>query len=325
MKFSIIGTNWITEMFIKAAKETQLAKLNAVYSRTESKAKEFAEKHGAEHWYTQMDDLLSDESDFVYIASPNSLHYEQALACVNHGKHVFCEKPMGYTEQQIVKIHDAASKHGVYVFEGYRHLFSPNYAHLKNNLTTVGKVRTVLLQYIQYSSRYDAYQEGQIANVFSKDFAGGVLMDLGVYPLSMAIDLFGEPEAIEYFPVKLSNGIDGSGTLVLSYSEHQVTIMVSKMADATLPSEIHGEEGTLTIDHIAPISKLTFTDRKTKEVKELAGEQLELDMVYELEKFKQMIDQDDKQSYEKWMERSRQVAKWTKIARHKARIYFPGE
>src|SRR5699024_12514399 len=105
----------------------------------------------------------------------------------------------------------------------------------------VGKVRIAFFQYIQYSSRYDAYKEGQSPNVFSKKFAGGVLMDLGVYPLSMAIDLFGEPNGIDYFPVYLSNGIDGSGTLVLSYPEHVVSILCYKVDHGTFFSIINSE------------------------------------------------------------------------------------
>src|SRR5699024_1657823 len=109
------------------------------------------------------------------------------------------------------------------------------------------------------------YKSGDVPNVFSKEYAGGALMDLGVYPLSMAIDLFGEPRDIDYHPVLLDNGVDGSGTLVLTYGDFIVTILCSKIAKATIPSEIHGKDGTLTIDHIAPIQKLSFYNRKTKD------------------------------------------------------------
>src|SRR5699024_7224048 len=135
------------------------------------------------------------------------------LASINKGKHVFCEKPTGSTEDQITHIQTQAPAKGADVFEGYRHSVSPNYHQVNDHLSNVGKVSSTLFQYIQYSSRYDAFKEGQSPNVFSKEFAGGVLMDLGVYPLSIAIDLFGEPNDIDYFPVYLSNGIDGSGTL----------------------------------------------------------------------------------------------------------------
>lgn len=325
LKFSTIGTSWITEMFIDAAKKTGLAELTSVYSRHANTSKQFAHKHGAKKWFTTLEELLGDASDFVYIASPNSFHYEHVIECIQKQKHVFCEKPMGYTEQQILNIKAEAKKYGVFVFEGYRHLFSPNYEILKTNIKEIGQIRSTLLQYIQYSSRFDAFKEGQTPNVFTKEFASGVLMDLGVYPMSMAIDLYGEPDAVHYAPVYLSNGIDGSGTLILKYPDHLVTIMVSKIAQGRMPSEIHGEEGTLTLDHLAPINSLKLYDRKTDEIKELATEQEELDMVYELEKFKQMIENNDEERHEQWLERSRLVAKWSKIARHQAEIIFPGE
>ncbi|MCJ0930350.1 Gfo/Idh/MocA family oxidoreductase [Virgibacillus halodenitrificans] len=326
MKFSIIGTSWITELFIKATQQTGLTTLHSVYSRKEKSAREFAQKHGAMHWFTDMADMLADnETNFVYIASPNSFHFEHTMKCLESGKHVFCEKPLVFTEKQWGKVKHKADELGLYVFEGYRHLFSPNYHTLKSELKKVGKVRSAMFQYIQYSSKYDRFKNGEEPNVFTKEFAGGALMDLGVYPLSMTIDLFGEPQEIHYFPVHLSNGIDGSGTLILEYGEFNVTILCSKIAQATIPSEIQGEDGTWTMDHISPIDKLTFYDRKTKNTNKFAEEQEDVDMIYELNAFINMINQKDKASYELWMERSRQVAKWTEIARKKQGILFPGE
>ncbi|WP_196493843.1 Gfo/Idh/MocA family protein [Ornithinibacillus caprae] len=325
MKFSTIGTSWITEMFIQAAKLSGKAKLLSVYSRNEETAKSFAEKNNAEKWYNLLDEMLQDDTDFVYIASPNILHYEHVMKCIQSEKHVFCEKPMAFTQMQVKKIREEAIKYGVYVFEGYRHLFSPNYEILKNTIEQIGEIRSVFLQYIQYSSRYDAYKEGKQPNIFSKEFAGGALMDLGVYPLSAAIDLFGDPEDIHYFPVLLTNGIDGSGTLVLKYKGFNVTIMCSKVAQGTIPSEIQGEDGTITIDHIAPIHDITIYNRLTKEKKQLAQSQLELDMVYEIEVFTRLIAENDSNSFHKWMDRSESVAKWTEKVRHDNNILFLGE
>lgn len=325
LKFATIGTSWITTSFIAAAKKTNAANPYAVYSRSEEKAKRFAEENGAETWFNDIDRLLETPVDFVYIASPNSMHVEQILKAIEKGKHVFCEKPLVYTEKQWQRVKDAAQKHHVFVFEGFRHLYSPNYTRLREALAEIGQIRSVLLQYVQYSSRYDAFKDGRVPNVFTKDYAGGALMDLGVYPLSMAIDLFGEPLDIDYFPVLLDNGVDGSGTLVLTYQRFYVTILCSKIAQATIPSEIHGEAGTLTVDHIAPITTLTLYDRKTNDQKHLQQKQDALDMVYELQAFVRMVEENDTASYAAWMERSRQVAKWSEKARHKRGIRFPGE
>src|SRR5690625_453764 len=320
MKYSTIGTGWITEMFIDAAKQTGEAELVSVYSRSEETAEKFAKKNGAEKWYTDLDAMLGETSDFIYIASPNIMHYEHIIKAIKKGKHIFCEKPLVYTEEQWKKVDELAKEYNVFVFEGYRHLFSPNYKRLKNNLTEIGAIRSAVLHYVQYSSRYDIYKEGSIPNVFSKKFAGGVLMDLGVYPLSMAIDLFGEPDDANYFPVKLSNGIDSSGTLVLTYEDKVVTILASKVGSALIPSEIHGENGTLTVDHIAPISSLKHYDRQADHTKELAETQHKLDMIYQMEAFSKMIEKNDTKTYEKWMERSRQVAKLTEKVRKETGI-----
>ncbi|MEN2768768.1 Gfo/Idh/MocA family protein [Ornithinibacillus xuwenensis] len=325
LKYSVIGTSWITEMFINAAKKSKEAELLSIYSRREESARAFAAKNGAVKGYTNLDEMLADDSDFIYIASPNNLHFEHVMKCIDHHKHVFCEKPMAFTEFQVQEIYRAANEKNVFVFEGYRHLYSPNYRKLQASLKEVGKIRSVLFPYLQYSSRYDQFKDGSIPNVFSKDFAGGVLMDLGVYPLSMTIDLFGNPNDLDYIPLLLPNGVDGNGTLVLRYDEFTVTILISKITDSKLTAEIQGEDGVLTINHIAPITNMTLTTRKQKEVTELAGPQEELDMVYEIQAFSEMVKTNDRASFEKWMMRSAQVAKCLEKARHQNNILFPGE
>ncbi|WP_156290268.1 Gfo/Idh/MocA family protein [Oceanobacillus salinisoli] len=315
--FSTIGTSWITESFIQAAKQTGKVRLSSIYSRSEETARGFASNNGAERWYTDLDEMLKEDTDFVYLASPNSVHFEQMIKVIKSKKHVFCEKPMVISEEQWRAVSELAKQEGVFVFEGYRHLYSPNYTVFKESLANIGQVRSAILHYIQYSSRYDAFKAGKEPNVFSKEFAGGALMDLGVYPLSMAVDLFGKPNRLEYFPVLLDNGADGSGTLVLTYKDFVVTILCSKIADATIPSEIHGENGTITIDHIAPITKITHYNRETKQQHELGKEQLELDMVYEADEFIRIIMERDIHAYQYAMERSRQVVQCLEMAQNK--------
>ncbi|WP_339226156.1 Gfo/Idh/MocA family oxidoreductase [Oceanobacillus sp. FSL K6-2867] len=325
MYFSTIGTSWITQRFIEAANASGRAHLHAVYSRSPQKAKQFAEDNGAVKWFTDIDEMLQEPIDFIYIASPNTLHYEHIRKSIAQGKHVFCEKPLVYTEQQWQALKEQASNKGVFIFEGLRHLFTPNYYTLKAALSKAGQIRSVMLQYVQYSSRYDEFKKGNIPNIFSKEFAGGALMDLGIYPLSMAIDLFGEPIDIAYFPVKLANGIDGSGTLIVMYSDFNVTIMCSKIAQGTIPSEIHGEDGTLTMDHLAPITTLHFYDRKTKETELLRQTGTELDMVYEFESFVKMIEENDIKYHDVLLNRSGHIVKALEKARKKENIFFTDE
>ncbi|MFD1850805.1 Gfo/Idh/MocA family protein [Oceanobacillus bengalensis] len=326
MKYSTIGTSWITESFINAVKHTREAELSSIYSRSVENAERFAKRNGAENAFTSIEDMLNEETDFIYIASPNTMHYEHIKLAIKHKKHVFCEKPMVLNEREWEEIYELAEKENVFVFEGFRHLYSPNYKIFKEALEEIGSVRSGVLQYIKYSSRYDVLKDGKETNVFSKEFAGGALMDLGVYPLSMAIDLFGEPKDMNYFPVLLSNGIDGSGTIVLTYDTFIITILCSKIAQGLISSEIHGEDGTVTVDSIAPINSISVYNRKAQVSKELAKEQLALDMVYEVKEFIRIIKDNDNKCYQEAMERSRIVARCLHTLRMKqGTLLFPGE
>lgn len=324
MKFSTIGTSWITDLFIESAQEVGMT-LVSVYSRSKENAETFADKHSAQHDFTDLTTMLDDESDFIYIASPNRLHYEHILECIRHKKHVFCEKPIVINEAQWIDVQKQAEAADVYVFEGYRHLFTPNYAALKQSLPKIGQIRGVLLPYAQYSSRYDALKRGEQPNVFSKAFAGGVLMDLGVYPLSLAIDLFGEPKDIHYYPVLLENGIDGSGTLILAYGDFNVTILCSKISHSDAPAEFQGETGTLAMDHLANTKSLQLFDRPHKKVIDLTEDTAELDMIYQVGAFAEMIQNNDQDTHHAWLNRSRQVVKWTEKARKSVGILFPDD
>ncbi|GJM74689.1 hypothetical protein HMSSN036_69050 [Paenibacillus macerans] len=108
IRFGTIGTNWITERFIQAALETEQFVLTAVYSRTEEKGKEFAAKFGDPKVFTEVKVLAeSADVDAVYIASPNSLHAEQAILLMDHGKHVLCEKPMASNAAEVRRMIEA--------------------------------------------------------------------------------------------------------------------------------------------------------------------------------------------------------------------------
>lgn len=102
VRFGIVGTNWITERFLKAALQVEDFQLTAVYSRTEEKAKEFAAKYGVERTFTDLKTMAaSGEIDAVYIASPNSLHAEQSILFMKNNVHVLCEKPVASNTKEL--------------------------------------------------------------------------------------------------------------------------------------------------------------------------------------------------------------------------------
>lgn len=296
VRFGIIGTNWITERFLEAASKIEDFKLTAVYSRTSEKAGEFANKFGAEYTYTDLNEFVSSpEFDAVYIASPNSLHASQAIFCMQNGKHVICEKPMASNADEVSKMIAAAKENNVILMEALKTTQLPNFLAIKENLHKIGKVRRYFASYCQYSSRYDKYKEGTVLNAFKPEFSNGSLMDIGIYCVYPAVALFGEPKEVKASSYMLESGVDGEGSLLLTYDEMDAVIMYSKITNSYVPSEIQGENGSIIIDkiHTPESVKIQYKDGT---VEDITREQASESMYYEAKEFISLVSQNKQQS-----------------------------
>lgn len=289
IRLGVIGTNWITDRFISAALSTGQYQLTAVYSRTLDKASEFASKYGQVECYDSLDDLAnSDVIDAVYIASPNSLHGPQAKVFIKAGKHVIGEKPLASNITEVQELVELAAEKQVLLFEAMKATYVPNFEVIKKALSKLGRLRKVYFSYCQYSSRYQKYLNGENPNTFNPAFSNGSLMDIGVYPLSSAIALFGEPASMTAQGSLLDSGVDAHGTLVLHYPDFDVTIAHSKVSDGFIASEIQGEQGTLLIDFISECHGVKLCRRGEPAV-DLTVEQDENTMRYEAEEFARLL------------------------------------
>lgn len=289
IRFAVIGTNWITEEFIHAASETGEFDLTAVYSRTEEKAAEFADKFDIVHRFADLNAFAqSDTFDAVYIASPNSLHAEYAVHCMKHGKHVICEKPAASNSAELAAMIDAARSNKVVFMEALKSTLMPNFKVVQDNLHKLGKIRRYFASYCQYSSRYDAYKQGTVLNAFNPIFSNGSMMDLGVYCIYPLVVLFGAPDRVQASAVMLESGVDGEGSLLLSYSEMDAVIQHSKIASSYLPTEIQGELATMVIDKINQPEHVQIRYRDGS-VENLTQEQSVRTMRYEAEEFSRLI------------------------------------
>ncbi|MBB6638201.1 Gfo/Idh/MocA family protein [Cohnella thailandensis] len=290
VRFGVIGTNWITDAFLQAAKQVEGFALTAVYSRTEEKAKEFAAKHGASHAFTDMEAMAASGAiDAVYIATPNSHHEEHATLCMNRGIHVLCEKPLASNAAEIRRMAESAKRNGVLLMEAMKTTLLPNFQAIIDNLPKIGKVRRYFANYGQYSSRYDAYRAGTVLNAFNPAYSNGALMDLGIYCVYPAIVLFGKPSEVKANGVLLESGVDGEGSLLLKYEGMEGVLQYSKISNSYVPSEIQGEEGSLLIDKISTPEKveIRYRDGRTEEV---SVPQHADNMMYELQEFLRLIE-----------------------------------
>ena len=332
--FGTIGTNWITDSWILAAHKHNQWQLHAVYSRSQDQAKEFASKHQCSNTYTSLDSFFGDDvMRAVYIASPNSLHYEQAKQALRAKKHVLLEKPATSTPEELDDLFKVAKEEGVVLIEAYRHIQEANFKLLQkfiNEEKRLGPIYGASFTYASYSSRYNNVLAGETPNIFSLDFSGGSLVDVGVYPVTAAVTLFGAPKQQTYVPFIARTGVDGGGVIVLRYDGFGVQINNSKGYTSTAPCEVYGKKGTITINSSTDISTLKHWDPKTKKTEELAGpyktvEKPNVNMEEEAVEIARIINEKDTKASGELERISKIVVRVTSDLRRQNGILYPAD
>lgn len=248
----IVGSGFIVPAFIEATRLVKGFRYVAISSpHSEEKLKKMVAEYGMKYCSLNSDDLMKDPKiDVIYVATPNSTHYEVTKKALENGKHVIVEKPMTVSYGQAKELVDLAKKKKRVLFDATTTLHYPNYYKVKELLGDIGEIKMVNLNYSQYSSRYDRFKQGIILPAFDHKLAGGALTDLGIYNISFAVGLFGEPKKVHYYP-NMSKKIDTSGLLVMDYGDFKINAVAAK--DCSAPSYvcIQADEGYIRSDHAA--------------------------------------------------------------------------
>lgn len=249
MKIGTIGTGFIVHNILDGVAITEGIECEAVYSRSYEKGKALADKYGVQKVYTKLTDMLEDEQvEFVYVASPNSLHYEQAKLALEYGKHVICEKPFVTSLEKTKTLIRLAEERKLLLIDAVPPSFLPNWFALQRELPKIGRIRLVMSNFSQYSSRYDAVLAGEKPNVFSLEFAGGCLQDINFYNLYFNIALFGKPEKAVYYPNMRPGYADTSGVLMLRYPDFLSTNVGAKDCKGINYMQFEGEKGYIYVE-----------------------------------------------------------------------------
>ncbi|MDR2914681.1 MAG: Gfo/Idh/MocA family oxidoreductase [Tannerella sp.] len=285
-RFGVVGTNFITDWVIEGGREDERFELTAVCSRSENTARAFAGKHRIPHIYTSLEDMAASPFvDAIYIASPNALHAQQSILCMQHGKHVLCEKTFASNAHEARLMIDTALKYNVVLMEAMKPTLTPAFCAVKDNLEQIGVIRRYFSCYCQYSSRYDKFKEGIVLNAFLPELSNGATMDIGVYTIYPMVALFGRPKTIHAAGTKLSSGVDGQAAVNFTYDNDMVaTVLYGKIADSALPTEIQGESGTIRLDRINIIGEATLI-RRNGIIENIRPETLYNEYYYEVAEF----------------------------------------
>ena len=322
IRFGMIGTGKIAEKFWQANRYGKDFELTAVYSRTLERARQFGFQKGQLQYSDDLEAFAnSDCIDAVYVASPNCCHYEQVMTLLKAGKHVLCEKPMASNLEQAQEMFAEAEKQNLILLEGMRSIYAPSFQKMIPYMETLGTIRRATLQYCQYSSRYDNYKRGIVENAFKPELSNGALMDIGVYVVSCMIRLFGAPKSIKASGVKLHNGVDGAGTILMEYPDMIGEAIYSKITDSAMPSQIQGEDASMLIQEIENVKDLRIVRKGV--VQSIHFEQSDNILNYETQEFIKMIKTG--MGWEKSKEITLETMKVLDEARKQLHIVFPAD
>ncbi|WP_402462599.1 Gfo/Idh/MocA family protein [Isoptericola aurantiacus] len=246
IRWGVLGAGNIAGSFADGVRERTASSVTAVGSRSVDKAQAFADAHapGARAHGSYEDLVTDDEIDVVYVATPHSHHLEHALLAIEAGKHVLVEKPLTRSVTESRTLLDAAEAAGVFCMEAVWTRFLPHIAAIRGAIARgeIGEVRTVIAEF-DVPFAYDPSHR-----LFAPELAGGALLDLGIYPITLAHDLLGAPDTVLAHGTLAETGVDDHVSMILAYDGGaQAILHTSSGASGSVGARIIGTRGRIEI------------------------------------------------------------------------------
>lgn len=292
IRLGIIGSGIIVERFLSQAQLNKELIVNSMYSRDLEKAKMFADKYQIKNYTNDFKAMLKD-TDAVYIATPNGLHYQQAKFFLENNVNVLLEKTLTLSLKEAETLFTLANKKHLILLEAYITLHLPIVEQLQKVVQTLD-VKFVNFNFNRQSSRMSKVKQGIFDSVFDEQLGLGSTYDSLIYPLQLALFLFGPVLSIKTFTRKLANDVALDNYLLIKHNNGVITTLTaSKGWTSFAPSEIVGENGNIIIDQIHPLQKFKVFDKKQQKWNEVVGDTNEDLFKYEINDFIKMIKKKD--------------------------------
>lgn len=267
IKWAIVGTGYIANNFASGMQVVDDAVLEAVVSRKESSGRTFAERYGCEKVYTDLGDMLENESvDIVYVAIPNDCHYSYIMKILDAGIPVLSEKPMVDNRRQLDDVLNKAKEKNLFVMEGMWTRCFPAVKKTREWIAS-GKIGEPMTVRAGFDIKPDADNwqtwKGGIRH------AGGSLRDVGIYSLAMAYMVFPEGPKSVCTNVKMNGEVDESFQMLMAYEGGKSAFVSGAFNQVCTPdTEIVGKKGRIIIgqEFWHPTTATLILNDGTKEV-----------------------------------------------------------
>jgi predicted dehydrogenase len=221
IRWGIIGTGAVAGKFAAGLASLLDAEIVAIGSRSQTKADEFARQFNIMHRHASYEAVvMNPDVDAVYVATPHSLHAENARMALSAGKPVLCEKPFAINAREAESVVQTARAKGVLLMEAMWTRFLPPLVRLREMLAEgiIGEVRTL-------EADFGFRKERREGRLYDPALGGGALLDIGVYPVSLASMIFGPPSQVTGVAELGPTGVDEQAAMVLGHPQRQLALL----------------------------------------------------------------------------------------------------
>lgn len=268
LNWAVLGTGVIANEMAQALVKMN-KRLYAVANRTHQKALDFAERYGVQKVYDQIDEVFEDEAvDIIYITSPHNTHYEFMKKALEHGKHILVEKSITLNSRELDEMIALAAEKKLVLAEAMTIWHMPIYKKLWEIVQSgqLGKVQIITMN-------FGSFKEYNMSNrFFNMNLAGGAMLDIGVYALSIVRSFMEEkPEDIVSQWKASPTGSDEQATILLKNKQEQMaTVALSMHSKQPKRAMISCEKGYIEIMEYPRADKAVIVDANTGNVREIA-------------------------------------------------------
>jgi predicted dehydrogenase len=246
LRWGILGTGGIAHSFVTDLGLTASGVAVAVGSRSQAGADAFADAFSIPRRHASYASLVADpEVDVIYVATPHPMHHENALLALAAGKPVLVEKPFAMNAIEAAQIVAAARAAGLFAMEAMWTRFLPHMAVVRDWLADgrLGKIISVSADHGQW------FVEDPQSRLFAPELGGGALLDLGIYPVSLASMVLGRPDRITALIDPAFTGVDAQTSMVFGYARGaQAVLSCTLAAKSATRASIVGTEARIEID-----------------------------------------------------------------------------
>ena len=245
IRWGILSTGKIAARFAEGLAVLPDAELVAVGSRTPAAAEAFGAQYGIPHRHGSYEALVADpDVDVIYIGTPHPLHKENSLLALRHGKAVLCEKPFTLNAAEAAEVIAVAREQRLFLMEAMWMRYIPAIVKVRELLAAgaLGEVRLVAADF-GFRAEFDPQ-----SRLFAPELGGGALLDVGIYPLSLACMVLGPPAHVTGLAHRGVTGVDEQSAFLLGYEDGRLAVLYAAVRTNTpVEATIMGTAGQMRI------------------------------------------------------------------------------